>query len=89
MTLPLIFALRNANEHDRKNILRIVKNKNHDVGKVREVIDYVAKNGGLEYASSKMDEYRNKALAILNEFPDCEAKESLIELVNYSTTRNL
>ena len=34
-----------------------------------------------------MNDYKEKALEILTEFPDSEAKESLIALVNYSINR--
>ncbi|MCX6258601.1 MAG: polyprenyl synthetase family protein [Bacteroidia bacterium] len=87
ITLPLIYALRNASDSDRRHILRIVKNSNHNSVKVREVIDYVVSNKGIEYASVKMDEYKYKAIALLGDFPENDAKKSLIDLVNYSTTR--
>ena len=43
--------------------------------------------GGLEYAELKMNQYRDKALAILDSYPDSEVKESLREFVNYTTSR--
>jgi octaprenyl-diphosphate synthase len=47
------------------------------------VIDY----GGLEYAELKMNQYRDKALAILDSYPESEVKESLREFVHYTTSR--
>ena len=43
--------------------------------------------GGLEYAELKMNQYRDKALAILDSYPDSEVKESLREFVQYTTSR--
>jgi hypothetical protein len=37
--------------------------------------------GGIEYAELKMNQYRDKALAILDSYPDSEVKESLREFV--------
>ena len=47
----------------------------------------VTEKGGLEYAETKMLEFRDKAVNALMEFDDCEARTSLIELMNYITTR--
>lgn len=87
LTLPLIHVLNKVENSDRKKIISIVKNHNKDKKKVSWVIETVVKNGGLDYASKVMVEYRDKALAILSEFSDCAAKESLKELVNYTINR--
>ena len=87
MTLPLIYVLNNCSQSEKRKITRLVRNHNSETKKVNEVIDFVTANGGLEYANSKMDEYKAKALGILDEYPDSEVKTSLVELVNYTTTR--
>jgi octaprenyl-diphosphate synthase len=53
------------------------------------VIDFVIENGGIDYSVTKMNEYRDRALEILNTFPDNEAKQSLIDLVHFTTSRSL
>jgi octaprenyl-diphosphate synthase len=87
MTLPLIFTLNNASFFDKRKIINIVKNNNNNPKKVVEVIDFVIKNGGIQYAESRMNEYKNKALEILATFPDTPSKTSLIGLVKYTTER--
>ena len=47
----------------------------------------VTEKGGLEYAEQKMNEFKEKAIAGLLEFDDCQARKSLIELTEYITTR--
>jgi len=88
MTLPLIYALNNTDNSTRKKIIRIVKNNNNDPQKVAEVIEFVNRSGGLEYASRKMMEYKEAALKMLNTFPNSEYKTSLIDLVNFTVERN-
>lgn len=88
MTLPLIYALRNANRSDRKFMIRVVKRYNHDRDKVEQVMKMVRESGGIEYASSKMEEYYQKALRILETYPESEAKSSLVELAEYVIQRN-
>ena len=87
MTLPLIYALRKADQSKRRQIINIVKQNNNNEKKIKEVIDFVIDSGGLEYATKRMLEYRDEALAILSEFENNEAKESLKNLVLYTTER--
>ncbi|MBA3970786.1 MAG: polyprenyl synthetase family protein [Bacteroidetes bacterium] len=87
MTLPLIFALKNASFFEKRRIISIVKNNNNDPRKVAEVIDFVIKSGGLEYAESRMNEYKDVALKLLENFQDNPAKASLAGLVKYTTER--
>ncbi len=89
LTLPLIHVLSNNNKSDNKKILTIINNKKKNSKNIKEVIEFVKKNGGIEYSVSKMIEYRNKALGIIDDYPDSEIKQSLVELVDFTTTRKL
>ncbi len=51
------------------------------------MIDTVADAGGIEYASEKMNAYRDEALDILNSFPENPVKAVLEKLVRYTTDR--
>lgn len=87
MTLPLIYALNKASYFEKRRIINIVKNNNNNPKKVAEVIDFVLKSGGIQYAEEKMLEFKNKALTTLQSFPDSDYKNSLIGLVKYTTER--
>lgn len=87
MTLPLIFALNKADRSEKRRIINIIKNHNEEPEEVQKVIQFVTTSGGLEYAAEKMNEYKNKALQILDEFPESAAKASLIQLVNFTVER--
>lgn len=87
MTLPLIFALNNASYFEKRRIINIVKNNNNNPKKVAEVIDFVIKSGGIQYAESKMNEYKNVALQLLSNFPENPSRASLEGLVKYTTER--
>jgi octaprenyl-diphosphate synthase len=73
MTLPLIYTLNNADAATKRKIIYIVKNQNTDRKKVEEVIDIVNKSGGIEYATQKMNAYKEEALAMLKEYPQTPA----------------
>ncbi len=87
MTLPLIFALNKVDRSEKRRIINIIKNHNEEPEEVQKVIQFVTTSGGLEYAAEKMNEYKNKALQILDEFPESPARSSLIQLVNFTVER--
>ncbi len=87
ITLPLIYALEQAPGSKKKHILGIVKNKKKTKAEISEVISFVSDYGGLEYAELKMNQYRDKALAILDSYPSSDVKESLREFVIYTSSR--
>lgn len=87
MTLPLIYALNKASWNEKRRIVSIVKNESHKPAKVQEVIDFVRNSGGIEHASTVMQQYVGEAEAILETFPDSVYKHSLRELVKYTIER--
>lgn len=88
MTLPLIYALEKSNKAKTRWAKNIVKRHNKDKAKVNELIQYVKDQGGLKYAREKMNEYKDKALALIEGLPQNEATIALKELVIYSIVRN-
>ena len=87
ITLPLIHALEQSENSKRRHILSIVKNKKKTKSEINEVISFVSEYGGMDYAERKMNQYRDKALAILDTYAESEVKESLREFVHYTTSR--
>jgi len=87
ITLPLIHALRQAPEKERKAMIHIVKNKNNDKKAVNQLIERVKQLGGLDFAVVQMKQYQEKALAILAQYPQSEYKNSLELMVNYVIDR--
>jgi octaprenyl-diphosphate synthase len=87
MTLPLIYALRNASWIEKKKIIFIIKNQSHKSKKVQEVIAFVKASGGIEYAQSVMEKFYNEALEILKTFKDSTFKNSLNDLVQFTIMR--
>ena len=87
MTLPLIHALEQAPKAERKRIIRLIRKHHEEDDKVREVIDFVRRSGGLDYARQAMLDYREAALKVLHTFPPTEARQSLEDLVYYVTDR--
>lgn len=87
ITLPLIHALRETGPIERRHIIRLLRKKKKGNRDIREVIEFVKKHGGLDYAEAAMMEYSDRAIRILEEYPDSETKSALIEFVIFSTLR--
>jgi octaprenyl-diphosphate synthase len=88
VTLPLIYSLNNTTSTERKRIINLVKNHNDDPKKIEQIIRFVNETGGLQYAESQMKIYQEEAFKILNTFPPSASRESLEQLVRFTTERN-
>jgi octaprenyl-diphosphate synthase len=87
LTLPLIYTLNNCPADVKRKVIYIIKNENTQKDKVAFVIEMVEKYGGIEYATNKMNEFRDDALALLHQFPESDVRAALEELVRYTTDR--
>lgn len=86
-TLPLIYALNNAAGNDKRRILRIVKRNSKNKKEVDHVINYVLTSGGIEYSEQKMREYATMAITGIESLPETAARNSLIQLVQFTIDR--
>lgn len=87
MTLPLIYTLNNCAVKQKKFIIDVIKNHNKDAEKVATIIELVKESGGLEYAIKMMRDYHQKALTILMEFEDSEARNALKKMIDFVIER--
>jgi octaprenyl-diphosphate synthase len=87
LTLPLIYTLNNTDKATRRKIIYIVKNQNEDRDKVAYVLQKVKEVGGIDYTLAKMQEYKDAALEIIQEFPQSETRNGFEQLVQYVTDR--
>jgi len=89
MTLPLIYALNNSSTKEKSWLINSVKNHNKNKKRVKEVIAFVKEKNGLVYAEKVMQDYRQKALDIIKNYPESEYKDALILMVNYVIERKI
>ena len=83
-----IFCLNNSNSKDKKWLIKSIKNHNKNKKRVKEIISFVNKNGGIEYAKEKMEEFKLKAVKILKSFSKNKYRDSLEMTINYVISRN-
>lgn len=87
VTLPLIYALNNCETAEKKKMISLVKHHNDDPAKIEQIITFVNKRGGLEYAETQMKKYQQEAFTLLESFPESESKLGLQQLVRFTTER--
>ena len=87
MTLPLIYALNVADKGERRKIIKVIKNSKKSKADIQEVIQFVKTKGGIEYAQTRMLEYKKKAEDLLNSIPTESSTEYLKALIDYVIER--
>ncbi len=87
ITLPLIYALQQADEKKKEKIINWIKKNKFSEKNIEKITNFVYKNGGIEYATSKLIEFKNKALTELDSFEESEIKQSLKYFAEYMVTR--
>ena len=87
MTLPLIYALNHCDPKEKRWLINSVKNHNRDKKRVKEVIAFVKEKGGLSYAESRMHDFKERALRLLDPYPSSEYKDALGLMVSYVVDR--
>lgn len=87
ITLPLIYALQNAPAEIAGQKTTIIRNQDFSPENISELIAFAKEYGGIEYAQKKMNELKLEVIEVLNEFPDSEAKQGMIDLVDYIIQR--
>ncbi len=88
ITLPLIYVLNHMSPSERRSILRTIQRHHKKEREIAPIMHMVKERGGIVYARQKMGEYRDKALEILNSYPEGETREALRELVFFTINRN-
>lgn len=87
LTLPLIYALREAPKAERKRIMKIIRKSKKDRADVRTVAQFVTEQGGMAYAQDRMQALGEEAKVLLRTFPASDARTSMIDLVDFVITR--
>lgn len=87
MTLPLIYALNSSTKKERRSILRILQKDKKTKQEIQEVINFVEGRGGIDYAQTRMLEYKQKSIDILEKIPTKASTSYLLALINFVIER--
>jgi len=88
VTLPLLYALENAEKEQANYYRQIILRKDFSEENITALIEFAKANGGIDYAKERMVEYYDKARELLQRLPESESKDSLLLLSDYIINRN-
>lgn len=86
ITLPLIHALKSASKKESGSIIKLIKNAKNK-NNIADILDFVNKYNGIEYADKIARNYAEKAKESLSIFENNESKNSLEQLVDFVIER--
>lgn len=86
MTLPLIYALQQAEDSVRRQIVKTLE-AGVDENGVQEIVKFVSDYGGLEYGHQVASRYAGKAFEFLDGHEASLSKQSLEALVDFTVVR--
>jgi octaprenyl-diphosphate synthase len=87
ISLPLLIALRNADEKDRSYYMKIINNQDFTTENISALISFAKTCGGIEYAEKRLMEFKREAVEIISSFPASDARDSLLLLADYFSER--
>ena len=87
MTMPLLGALVNAGPQEDNRVRALVKDIVGHPEHRDEIVAFVKANGGMEYASERLDFYVNQAVEALAVLPESFEKTLLVKLARYIANR--
>ncbi|RPI72698.1 MAG: polyprenyl synthetase family protein [Ignavibacteriales bacterium] len=86
ITLPLIYSLNQVPNGEASSIRKMIKN-GHNKESVDEIINFVRRNKGIDYALDKAHTFSAEAKEALKIFPDSQSKIALEALVDFVIDR--
>ena len=88
ITLPLIYALKNAPEKERQIYLTIIDNQDYTPQNIAALTEFAKQYHGITYAEKRLMAFKQKAIEIINSFPESDARNSLLLLADYFSERS-
>lgn len=89
LTLPVIYALLSTKNAEMMALALKVKEGNVTADEVARLVQFTKDSGGIEYSIKVMNEYADKAKALLDYFPESDAKKALGQYVDFVVDRQL
>ena len=87
LTLPALYVLNTLKDESMVALALKIRSLEATDEEIAHFIDYVKQNGGIEYSTQVMTDYRNRALGMLPETTSQELKDALASYIDYVIER--
>jgi octaprenyl-diphosphate synthase len=88
VTLPLVYALENAGDEERREVASILKSRNYDEVPFRRILAMLEKHRGIERVRERAQAFTDKARALIGEFPESPYQRALHAVTDLITERD-
>lgn len=88
LTLPVLYVLNKTADETAQAIAVKVKKGTASADEIALLVELTKQNGGIEYADRVMEEYKQRAVALLEPLPDSEVRSALLAYLDYVVGRN-
>jgi octaprenyl-diphosphate synthase len=89
LTLPLIHSLANASSKDKEKMENTITSTRFSSNQFEQLKEKLYAYKGIEYTEQKARDHVKKAKSYLKIFPDCQSKELLCQIADYSIERKV
>lgn len=89
ITLPVIYALKQADSADKDVMVKIIKDENFSVADFKTLTGMLDKHGGIAYTEKEATSYIEKAKETLSVFKSSETKDTLLDIADYVLKRRV
>ena len=87
LTLPALYVLNTLKDEAMISLALKIRSLEATSEEIAHFIDYVKKNGGIDYATEVMVNYRNQALQILPQTTSPQLRDALTAYIDYVIER--
>ncbi len=87
LTLPVIYALKNASSTDREIMKKIIKQTDFSVQEFENLLELLEKYEGMAYTQKLAAKCISRAKEAISSFPDDMSKELLLDIADYALIR--
>ncbi len=87
LTLPVLYALNATHDEEARALALKVKEGSASADEIGHLVRFTKENGGIEYAEKVMNDYREKAFALLPAEGHADVKQALTAYLNYVVER--
>jgi len=88
LTLPVIYALKQAQTGDRELMIKIIRDQDFSEADFKTLIDLLKKYGGLTYTQNTAASYIDTAKRALAVFDPSPTKETMLDIAEYALARS-
>ena len=89
LTLPVIYALKQANSSDRDLMIKIIRNPDFTADDFKTLLDLLVNYGGIDYTQETAASYIDTAKNALALFEPSPTKETMLDIADYALQRRV